>query len=180
MFYRGNATKENIQRMGFEEGQVIFKCPKCCSIKPDRAHHCSVCQRWDLWSILRILTVTFLVFRCIKKMDHHCPWVNNCVGERNQKFFVLFTLYIGLMSYHRWGHSNDNNGIIIRKYKWVNAFQFVPGHQPFYKLHPRRLEDLPRLLPASHGGLYTLPPVRGKIQFNTRPLYCLLFKTVLA
>ena len=41
----GNATKENIQRMGFEEGQVIFKCPKCCSIKPDRAHHCSVCQR---------------------------------------------------------------------------------------------------------------------------------------
>ena len=42
---RGNATKENIQRMGFEEGQVIFKCPKCSSIKPDRAHHCSVCQR---------------------------------------------------------------------------------------------------------------------------------------
>ncbi len=41
---RGNATKENIQQMGFKEGQVIFKCPKCCSIKPDRAHHCSVCQ----------------------------------------------------------------------------------------------------------------------------------------
>merc|ERR1712020_302892 len=39
---RGNATKENIQQMGFKEGQVIFKCPKCCSIKPERAHHCSV------------------------------------------------------------------------------------------------------------------------------------------
>ena len=33
---RGNATKENIQQMGFKEGQVIFKCPKCCSIKPER------------------------------------------------------------------------------------------------------------------------------------------------
>lgn len=32
--------------MGFRDGQVIFKCPKCCSIKPDRAHHCSVCQRY--------------------------------------------------------------------------------------------------------------------------------------
>lgn len=79
---RGNATKEYISQMGFKEGQVIFKCPKCCSIKPDRAHHCSVCQR------------------CIRKMDHHCPWVNNCVGEGNQKYFVLFTFYIALMSFY--------------------------------------------------------------------------------
>lgn len=50
-------------------------CEKCQLVKPDRAHHCSVCGT------------------CILKMDHHCPWVNNCVSFTNYKFFILFLAY---------------------------------------------------------------------------------------
>ncbi|XP_051860064.1 palmitoyltransferase ZDHHC20-B isoform X1 [Drosophila albomicans] len=55
-------------------GSVRF-CDKCKIIKPDRSHHCSVCSC------------------CVLKMDHHCPWVNNCVNFFNYKFFVLFLGY---------------------------------------------------------------------------------------
>lgn len=56
------------------QGAVRY-CEKCAIVKPDRAHHCSVCGT------------------CVLKMDHHCPWVNNCVAFNNYKFFVLFLLY---------------------------------------------------------------------------------------
>lgn len=50
-------------------------CKWCNRFKPDRSHHCRVCRS------------------CILRMDHHCPWIANCVGFRNHKYFFLLVFY---------------------------------------------------------------------------------------
>jgi len=50
-------------------------CKWCLKYKPDRCHHCRICNV------------------CVLRMDHHCPWVYNCIGFRNHKYFFLLLVY---------------------------------------------------------------------------------------
>ena len=47
-------------------------CNKCNMDKINRSKHCIICDK------------------CIEKFDHHCVWINNCVGGRNIKYFYYF------------------------------------------------------------------------------------------
>lgn len=51
-------------------------CPECVVIQPKRARHCTICRM------------------CVYKYDHHCPWLNNCIGARNIGSFYLFLLVL--------------------------------------------------------------------------------------
>lgn len=46
------------------------KCTKCNDVKPIRVRHCSTCEK------------------CCIRMDHHCVWINNCIGLHNQRYFI--------------------------------------------------------------------------------------------
>lgn len=58
-------------------------CKMCDHYKPPRAHHCRKCKT------------------CVLKLDHHCPWVANCVGYFNHGHFIRFLLWVDIAcSYH--------------------------------------------------------------------------------
>jgi len=76
----GNALPIAPARPEWQPGKATF-CKKCDIPRPERAHHCVVCQA------------------CILRMDHHCPWINNCVGYNNHKYFLLLGTYACLASY---------------------------------------------------------------------------------
>lgn len=55
--------------LNFKPGNI---CRTCQLAKPARSKHCSICKH------------------CVAKHDHHCVWINNCVGQLNTRHFLAF------------------------------------------------------------------------------------------
>lgn len=54
---------------------LCMSCIRPCS---PRTFHCYICKT------------------CINQYDHHCNWINNCVGKRNLGRFVCFIFFIAV------------------------------------------------------------------------------------
>lgn len=54
-------------------------CRTCQFVKPARSKHCRICKA------------------CIARADHHCVWVNNCLGRGNYRWFLALLLSTGVL-----------------------------------------------------------------------------------
>ncbi|GMI84461.1 hypothetical protein like AT3G04970 [Hibiscus trionum] len=76
----GTVKAENVSQYlsAYPYDNMIFtkkECPTCKIPKPARSKHCSLCKR------------------CVARFDHHCGWMNNCIGERNTRYFLAFLIW---------------------------------------------------------------------------------------
>jgi hypothetical protein len=53
-----------------------FVCPYCVLKKHKETRHCMVCKR------------------CVQSFDHHCKWINNCVGKANTTLFIVMVVWL--------------------------------------------------------------------------------------
>ncbi|XP_001359536.4 probable palmitoyltransferase ZDHHC24 [Drosophila pseudoobscura] len=75
------ALPEHRLRPPPEEAHLWHYCASCEIMVPPRAWHCRLCKT------------------CCLKRDHHCTFSANCIGHRNQRYFLVFLFYGTLGSF---------------------------------------------------------------------------------
>ena len=79
-YYLAINTKPGTITQVKESEKFNIYCSRCEQFRPQRAHHCRTCKT------------------CILRFDHHCYYLENCVGFYNQGHFVRLLISTSIAS----------------------------------------------------------------------------------
>jgi palmitoyltransferase len=88
-----------------EEFDATQMCPECQILRTIRSRHCGVCHK------------------CVERFDHHCPFINNCVGHNNRKYFIVFIFFAFLYTTIAVINGGQSLYIAIKKYTFKELEQ---------------------------------------------------------
>lgn len=68
-------NSENLSRLSLlQDFEATELCAECLVVTLPRSRHCNVCSA------------------CVDRFDHHCPWLNTCIGRKNHATFLVFII----------------------------------------------------------------------------------------
>uniref|UniRef100_A0A914XYY3 Palmitoyltransferase n=1 Tax=Panagrolaimus superbus TaxID=310955 RepID=A0A914XYY3_9BILA len=56
-------------------------CSTCLLIRPVRSKHCRYCDK------------------CVRRFDHHCIWINKCIGSENHRLFISYLILLQVSAF---------------------------------------------------------------------------------
>ena len=111
-----NCSNKNITWLELIEKNIYINdyCPYCKTLKTVKIKHCHICKK------------------CIDGFDHHCNWIDNCVGDKNSMLFIIFVLiiiinlgfsyYVSLKSFLIENGNSNNNYYSVFLFSWFYYF----------------------------------------------------------
>ncbi|KAM9463859.1 LOW QUALITY PROTEIN: palmitoyltransferase ZDHHC12-A [Salvelinus alpinus] len=99
-------SSEELEMIPQNPTPCLCRCGSFLLQQPMRARYCQTCKH------------------CIWGFDHHCPWIENCVGERNYRRFIIYLAVqlLALLWAHQIAWSGFHSAATWKLWLNVNGF----------------------------------------------------------